>query len=61
MQEKKHARMTVLIEPKSKKAFEKVCAANVLTSSHVVRELIQRYLDDHAAGETAQRNKALAT
>ena len=61
MQEKKHARMTVLIDPKSKKAFEKICLANALTSSHVVRELIQQYLESHAAGGSAQRKKAPTT
>ena len=48
MQEKQ-ARLTILIDPKSKKAFEKICSAHELTSSHMVRTLILEYLQSHAA------------
>ena len=40
MQEKP-ARLTILIDPKSKKEFEKIGAGQRTTSSHMVRTLIQ--------------------
>ena len=43
----KHARMTILIDPKVKISFEKMCAAKQLTLSETVRALIQQYLDAH--------------
>lgn len=45
--ESKTARLTVLIDPHKKKAFEQLCAAQDLTSSQVVRQLIRDYLDQH--------------
>nr|WP_251702208.1 ribbon-helix-helix protein, CopG family [Pseudomonas boanensis] len=45
--ESKTARLTVLIDPHKKKAFEELCAAQDLTPSQVVRQLIREYLDNH--------------
>ena len=45
--EKKTARLTVLIDPIKKTAFEQLCAAQDLTSSQVVRQLIRDYLDKY--------------
>ena len=45
--ESKTARLTVLIDPVKKKAFEELCAAQDLTPSQVVRQLIRDYLDSH--------------
>jgi len=45
--ESKTARLTVLIDPHKKKAFEELCAAQDLTPSQVVRQLIRDYLDTH--------------
>jgi Ribbon-helix-helix protein len=45
--EQKTARLTVLIDPYKKKAFEELCAAQDLTPSQVVRKLIRQYLMDH--------------
>lgn len=45
--ESKTARLTVLIDPKKKKAFEALCAAQDLTPSQVVRQLIRDYLSRH--------------
>lgn len=59
MQEKQ-ARLTILIDPKSKKAFEKICARQDLTSSHMVRTLILEYLQSHA-GSPGSRAKMPAT
>lgn len=45
--ESKTARFTVLLDPRKKKAFEKLCAEQDLTPSQVVRQLIRGYLEDH--------------
>lgn len=45
--EKKTARLTVLIDPVKKEAFETLCAAQDLTPSQVVRQLIRDYLEKH--------------
>lgn len=45
--EKKTARLTLLIDPKKKQAFEQLCALQDLTPSQVVRQLIRDYLDKH--------------
>jgi hypothetical protein len=51
--ESKTARLTVLIDPQKKAAFEALCATQDLTPSQVVRQLIRDYLSAHGAtGET---------
>ena len=45
--EQKTARLTVLIDPSKKKAFESLCAAQDVTPSQVVRRLIRDYLRQH--------------
>lgn len=45
--EKKTARLTLLIDPHKKRAFETLCAAQDLTPSQVVRQLIRDYLSGH--------------
>ncbi|MBI1889572.1 MAG: CopG family transcriptional regulator [Burkholderiales bacterium] len=45
--EAKTARLTVLVDPVKKKAFEELCAAQDLTPSQVVRQLMREYLDKH--------------
>jgi hypothetical protein len=45
--EKKTARLTLLIDPHKKRAFERLCASQDLTPSQVVRQLIRDYLRDH--------------
>jgi len=57
--ESKTARLTVLIDPHKKKAFEELCAAQDLTSSQVVRQLIRDYMDSH--GVTYATKSKLAT
>jgi hypothetical protein len=46
--EKRTARLTILIDPRKKKIFEEICAANDLTSSQVVRRLVRQYIIDNA-------------
>ena len=45
--EAKTARLTLLIDPAKKEAFERLCAAQDLTPSQVVRQLIRDYLSQH--------------
>jgi hypothetical protein len=46
--ENKTARFTVLIDPRKKQIFEEICAAQDLTPSQVVRQLIREYIIEHA-------------
>lgn len=45
--ETKTARLTLLIDPRKKQVFEKLCAAQDRTPSQVVRQLIRDYLKEH--------------
>lgn len=45
--ELKTARLTLLIDPAKKAAFEALCAQQDLTPSQVVRQLIREYLARH--------------
>ncbi|WP_298144024.1 CopG family transcriptional regulator [uncultured Acinetobacter sp.] len=45
--ENKTARLTVLIDPVKKQAFEELCAQQDLKPSQVVRQLIRDYLKQH--------------
>jgi len=41
------ARLTILIDPAKKKAFEDLCSSQDMTSSQMVRLLIRQYLEKH--------------
>ena len=45
--ELKTARLTVLVDPAKKTAFEALCARQDVTPSQVVRRLIRDYLTHH--------------
>jgi ribbon-helix-helix protein len=45
--ELKTARLTLLIDPAKKAAFERLCALQDLTPSQVVRQMIRDYLAQH--------------
>jgi len=45
--ELKTARLTLLVDPAKKAAFESLCAQQDLTPSQVVRQLIRDYLAQH--------------
>lgn len=45
--ELKTARLTLLIDPAKKAAFERLCASQDVTPSQVVRRLIREYLAVH--------------
>ena len=43
----KTARLTLLIDPNKKAAFERLCAERDITASQVVRQMIRDYLAQH--------------
>jgi len=57
--ESKTARFTVLIDPIKKKAFEELCAAQDLTPSQVVRQMIRDYLKEHGV-DYATKSRAVS-
>ncbi|MCA1771783.1 MAG: ribbon-helix-helix domain-containing protein [Halomonas sp.] len=52
--EKKTARLTLLIDPQKKQAFDQLCASQDLTPSQVVRQMIRDYLNKHGVDYQAQ-------
>jgi hypothetical protein len=44
--EERTARLTVLIDPRKKDLFEKLCAEEDATPSQVVRRLLRRYIEE---------------
>jgi hypothetical protein len=44
--EDRTARLTILIDPRKKALFERLCAAEDATPSQVVRRLIRRYIEE---------------
>lgn len=64
--ELKTARLTLLIDPAKKAAFDDLCARQDLTPSQVVRQLIRDYLALHGvsylpSGTTADNRRAAAS
>jgi hypothetical protein len=64
--ELKTARLTLLIDPAKKTAFEALCAQQDLTPSQVVRQLIRDYLSRHGvasvpSGDAARQGVAAKT
>ena len=53
--ENKTARLTVLIDPAKKAAFEKLCYSQDMTPSQVMRRLIRDFMDHHAPSSAATR------
>lgn len=52
--ESKTARLTVLVDPAKKKAFETLCAQQDLTPSQVIRQLMREYLAKHGVSYRTQ-------
>lgn len=52
--ENKTARLTILVDPVKKEAFEKLCSTQDLTPSQVVRQLIRDYLEKHGVTYATQ-------
>jgi len=61
--EDRTARLTILIDPRKKAFFERLCTQEDATPSQVVRRLIRRYIEERtgqpwvaqAGGKTAAR------
>ena len=53
--ELKTARLTILIDPGKKEAFETLCRTQDMTPSQVVRRLIREYMDQEAPELPASR------
>lgn len=58
--ESKTARLTLLIDPDKKAAFEALCASQDLTPSQVVRQLIRDYLAEHEVKYATQTSTGKA-
>ncbi len=56
--ENKTARLTVLIDPARKEAFEKLCHSQDMTPSQVMRRLIRDYLTEHGVKYAPTGKKA---
>ena len=56
----KTARLTVLIAPSTKKAFEEQCRSDDATPSHVVRRLIREYMERRPGGDRAPSSRPAA-
>lgn len=54
--ENKTARLTVLIDPVKKQAFEELCYRQDLKPSQVVRQLIREYLKQHGVEYATKMN-----
>ena len=54
----KPARLTVLMDAEKKKAFEALCAAQDVTASQVVRQLIREYLARHGIDKFARERRS---
>lgn len=44
--EERTARLTILIDPRKKELFERLCAEEDATPSQVVRRLLRRYIEE---------------
>ena len=44
--EERTARLTILIDPRKKSVFERLCAEEDATPSQIVRRLIRRYIEE---------------
>ena len=58
--ETKTARLTLLIDPIKKKAFEALCAAQDISPSQVVRQMIRDYMQLHGVTYST-KNKTVTT
>jgi predicted transcriptional regulator len=56
--ELKTARLTILIDPAKKQAFETLCRTQDMTPSQVVRRLIRDFMDQQEAEAPARRAAA---
>lgn len=57
--EERTARLTILIDPRKKELFERLCAEEDATPSQVVRRLLRRYIEERTgkAWTPAEENR----
>lgn len=53
--EKRTARLTVLIDPNKKMAFEKLCAEEDVTSSQKIRQLMREYIESKVGADWKEK------
>lgn len=53
--EQRTARLTILVDPRKKAVFEKLCAAEDQTPSQVVRRLLREYIEKRLGKPWAPR------
>jgi hypothetical protein len=51
--EDRTARLTILIDPRKKALFERLCAERDTTPSQVVRQMIRRYIEEQTGAPLA--------
>ncbi|HLY51461.1 MAG TPA: hypothetical protein VKQ31_00495 [Steroidobacteraceae bacterium] len=56
--EARTARLTILIDPRKKALFERLCAEEDATPSQVVRRLIRRYIEERTGRPWVPREDA---
>jgi predicted transcriptional regulator len=56
--ELKTARLTILIDPGKKQAFEELCRTQDMTPSQVVRRLIRDFMEQEQEGQAPRRAPA---
>ena len=59
-QEVRTARLTVLIDPRKKAVFERLCAEEDAVPSQVVRRLLRRYIEERLGKPWAPEEAAVA-
>jgi hypothetical protein len=58
--ENKTARLTVLIDPAKKQAFEDLCYSQDMTPSQVMRRLIREFMEHNAPANAPARKAPVA-
>ena len=56
--EDRTARLTILIDPRKKALFERLCAEEDATPSQVVRRFIRRYIEERTGQPWSTRDEA---
>ena len=56
--EDRTARLTILIDPRKKALFERLCAQEDAAASQVVRRLIRRYIQERTGSSWTPGNQA---
>ena len=59
--EERTARLTILIDPRKKELFERLCAEEDATPSQVVRRLLRRYIEERTGKPWVPDEEARST